>query len=80
MVRIDEAGYYNGKRTKIKILEKFKTQNIRFLVFGRLVNGQFLTLSSITISTALSELCDEIPESEFRIDMSSSEIRESERD
>ena len=80
LVRIDEAGYYNGKRNKSKILEKFKTQNIRFLVFGRLVNGQFLTLSSITISAALLELCDEIPESDFRVDISSTEIRASEKD
>ena len=68
------------KRNKSKILEKFKTQNIRFLVFGRLVNGEFLTLSNIRISAALLELCDEIPESDFRVDISSSEIRASERD
>ena len=80
LARIDEARYYNGKRNKSKILEKFKAQNIRFLVFGRLVNGQFLTLSSITISAALLALCDEVPESEFRLDMSSSDIRASKQD
>ncbi|MEC8644010.1 MAG: hypothetical protein VXX78_01475 [Pseudomonadota bacterium] len=80
LARIDQARYYNGKRNKSRILEKFRKQKIRFLVFGRQVSGQFLTLSSIQISPALLALCDEVSESEFRVDMSSSAIRASEKD
>ena len=80
LVRIDETRYYKEKRNKSKILEKFQKQKIRFLVFGRLVGEQFLTLSSIRISPALLALCDEVSESEFRVDMSSSAIRASQKD
>ena len=77
LLRIDETRYYKGKRNKSKILEKFQNQKIRFLVFGRMVGEQFLTLSSTRISPALLALCDEVSESEFRVDISSSSIRAS---
>ena len=46
-----------------------------FLVFGREMGGRFCCLGEVTIPTELRVLCDEIPASEFREDVSSTELR-----
>jgi hypothetical protein len=44
-------------------------------VFGRVVNGGFLSVNDLNLPPALRELCDEVPESMFRADVSSTELR-----
>jgi len=48
----------------------------RFLVAGRVNDGQFITLSDIDIPQAYQSLFEDIPEDEFRMDISSTAIRE----
>jgi nicotinamide mononucleotide (NMN) deamidase PncC len=52
-------------------------QGCRFLVFGRITDGSFLNLNDLNLPPALRELCDEVPESTFRADVSSTELRSS---
>jgi hypothetical protein len=47
----------------------------RFLVFGRRQGGRFVTLRDSSVPAALREMCDEVPESQFREDISSSHLR-----
>jgi hypothetical protein len=44
-------------------------------VFGRFLNGKFTTMSNVELPAALRRLCDEVPESAFREDVSSTELR-----
>ena len=46
-----------------------------FLVAGRVQKKRIMGLSSINIPLIFTDMFSEIPESEFRIDISSSEIR-----
>lgn len=73
MVRIAEPRYYGGAeglRNAISILGA-----CRFLVFGRRTREGFETLDSISIPDSLRALCDGVPESDFRADISSTELR-----
>jgi hypothetical protein len=47
----------------------------RFLVFGRTTADRFQTLDDVEIPPALRAICDGVPESEFREDVSSTELR-----
>jgi len=76
LVRIGDTVYYRGDSAKrdaaIQALANLKCQ---FLVFGRLLNDEFTTMSDVEVPPALRRLCDEVPESVFREDMSSTELR-----
>ncbi|MEX0792883.1 MAG: hypothetical protein WD045_07075 [Pirellulaceae bacterium] len=76
IVRIGNPKYYfNSVEVRDVALRELREQNCRFLVFPRLVKGAFLTLSDLSLPPALAEICEEVPPSIFRIDLSSSEIR-----
>ena len=47
----------------------------RFLVFGRLIDGTFRTLSNLQIPESLRALCLEVHATDFHADISSTEIR-----
>jgi nicotinamide mononucleotide (NMN) deamidase PncC len=51
------------------------TAGCRFLVFGRAMGSRFYGMSDFDIPPALRALCDEVPESDFREDVSSTELR-----
>jgi len=74
--RIDQPRYYKNADRRDRIIEKFRVAGNRFLAFGRVIDNRFYTLSDISISKNLKNLCDEIPESEFREDISSTSIRQ----
>ena len=48
----------------------------RFLVFGRMVAGRFSSLRELDLPAPLRALCDEVPESDFRDDITSTELRD----
>tara|TARA_R110002072_G_scaffold113986_3_gene243863 strand:- start:16164 stop:17228 length:1065 start_codon:yes stop_codon:yes gene_type:complete len=76
LIRIDDAKYYgNSEAGRASAIETFKANGHRFLVFGRMKEDQFVGLANLPISDALKSLCIEVPEEEFRLDISSSEIR-----
>ena len=75
IVRIAEPRYYDGPRgleTAISVLGA-----CRFLVFGRLAGREFDTLGSIALPDSLRALCDGVSETDFRADVSSTDLRRS---
>jgi hypothetical protein len=74
--RIAELRYYGGDVAKRdSAISAIAERGCRFLVFGRASEDRFTTASTIEIPPALRALCDEVPESEFRADISSTELR-----
>ena len=75
-VRIVDPTYYdNSANGLLQAIEKLSRCGCRFLVGGRLQGGQFATLTSSPIIQSYPDLFEEIPESAFRRDISSTEIR-----
>jgi nicotinamide mononucleotide (NMN) deamidase PncC len=76
LMRIGEPAYYTGNSEKRDAaIRAIKEAGCRFLVFGRVIAGGFQTLSNSNVPQAMRELCDEVPESEFREDICSTELR-----
>ena len=73
LVRIAEPRYYGGPeglRRAIAILGA-----CRFLVFGRHTGASFETLESVDLPAPLRALCDGLAETDFRADVSSTDLR-----
>ncbi len=77
MVRIDEPRYYGNQYERDAALDMLASSGARFLVFGRLMEGKFVTLEDMNLSEKLTQLCEGVDETEFRHDVSSTQIRES---
>jgi hypothetical protein len=77
MVRIANPTYYGGDTVlRDAAIESIaKRSGCRFLVFGRVMDGEFRTLSEIELPTALRDICEEVPATVFREDVSSTELR-----
>jgi hypothetical protein len=76
LVRIGDPAYYRGDTAKRDAaIEALANAKCQFLAFGRLLNGKFTTMSDVELPAALRRLCDEVPESVFREDVSSTELR-----
>ena len=76
LIRIaDPAFYNNSKEARNAALSQLKERRHEFLVFGREINSKFTTLSELEIPAALRGMSIGIPEVEFRVDQSSSDIR-----
>jgi hypothetical protein len=76
IVRIGDSKYYRGgDAERDAAIAAIAAAGCRFLVFGRSLQGNFHSLSDLAISTELHHLCEELPESEFREDVSSTELR-----
>lgn len=56
-------------------IDQIAEQGCRLLVFGRKIEGQFCSLGDLSIPPALEQLCQAVPESLFREDISSSNLR-----
>ena len=75
IARIAEGRYYANAEGRAAALEFLAEQGTRFMVFGRIMEGTFKTLSTLTLPLTLADLCIEISEDEFRADVSSTELR-----
>jgi nicotinamide mononucleotide (NMN) deamidase PncC len=76
IIRIADAKYYSGGvEQRDAAIAAIAAAGCRFLVFGRLVDSAFCSLATASIPPELRKLCDEVPESEFREDISSTELR-----
>lgn len=76
MSRIGDPKYYDGgDDARDAAIAAIAAAGCRFLVFGRTVQGSFQSLSDLAIPAKLCELCDEVPETQFREDISSTELR-----
>ncbi len=75
--RILQLRFYNDDPAQRRAaFETIREAGCRFLVAGRLVEGQFLSLADLAIPPGYEDLFEAIPETAFRVDVSSTEIRE----
>ena len=75
-VRLVHPRYYGGQEeAMLAALEEIRAMGCRFLVAGRTDGGVFHTLADVDIPNGLADLFQEIPESRFRADVSSTELR-----
>jgi hypothetical protein len=75
--RIADPQYYGGSRQETDhAIRTLADSGCQFLVFGRLVKSDFQVLSDLDLPTRLHDICDEIAEDLFRVDISSTEIRD----
>ena len=72
---VDPKYYDNDVQNMYTSLQKVKDNKCDFLVAGRLQNSEFKTISDMAIPEAFISLFQGIPESRFRMDLSSSELR-----
>jgi hypothetical protein len=76
LARIAEPKYYGADESRRdEAVAAIARQGCRFLVFGRTLKGRFSTLSDLDVPAPLCVLCDEVPEAEFRADLSSTALR-----
>ena len=79
IVRIEDPKYYDNESARDDAIRVMADRGNRFLVFGRVFGDEFQTLDSVGVMPALRELCTGIPESEFRLDVSSTEMRDQQK-
>ena len=75
-VRLVDQNYYGGSAQGMyKSLEQIERNRCGFLVAGRQSEGQFMSLSDVRVPERFQTLFTEIPESIFRMDIASTDIR-----
>lgn len=78
--RLGQLRFYNNDPAEMRAsFETLRTAGCRFLVAGRLSGHRFLTLRDVDLPAGYRELFEEIPEERFRLDLSSTAIRERQR-
>ena len=76
MRRVIDPKYYGGSRGKMLLaLEEMRELGCSYLVAGRVDGREFRTLGDMSVPAELEGMFREIPESEFREDLSSSDLR-----
>lgn len=76
LVRLVDPKYYGDSHARmLSAFLEMKSLGCTFLVAGRLQDGNFQTLNDIELPADLSGMFTEIPESAYREDISSTEIR-----
>jgi len=74
--RIGQPRYYGGSQIAAdEAIAKLAARGCQFLVFGRVRDGKFAALADLQLPSNLRALCREVPESLFREDVSSTELR-----
>ncbi|MDO4550062.1 MAG: hypothetical protein Q4C96_02280 [Planctomycetia bacterium] len=80
LIRITDPRYHdNNKTLHQEFLRYLLQQKCRFLVLGRTISGKFVSLSDLDLPETLKNICLEIPESQFRNDISSTWLRNQEK-
>ncbi len=80
VVRIGAARYYGDSQpARDAAIAELARLGCGFLVFGRKAGDRFETLADVELPPALRKLSREVPEAEFRADISSTELRRSSR-
>ena len=75
-VRLVHPRYYgDSDRAMHDALDEMRDLGARFLVAGRATDGAFLTLEDADLPEAFADLFEGIPESLFRADVSSTDLR-----
>ena len=78
--RLLQLRFYNDDPAQmLASLDEFREAGCRFLVAGRVrpEDNRFITLDDIAIPTEYDDLFEQIPEADFRVDLSSTKLRQS---
>lgn len=76
--RIADPQYYHGRTDLFEnAMAGIAAAGCRFLVYGRELSVGFVTVADLVLPRSLRALCDQVLESEFRCDVSSTGIRDS---
>ena len=78
--RIADLRYYTGETELGQILGLFEQQKTRFLVFSRDTGQGVEELKDLVLPDKLKQLCQAIPASEFLMNISSTQLRETHED
>ena len=74
--RLLQGKYYEGgEQGMVTALEEFRAGEHCFWVAGRLQEGKYLALADIDVPAGFAALFAAIPEEDFRVDISSTELR-----
>ncbi|MCL0028900.1 hypothetical protein M1N23_01980 [Dehalococcoidia bacterium] len=74
--RLVDPHYYGDDQVRMLMsLSEIESSGCRFLVAGRLQDGRYRTLTDVSVPRRFSDMFKEIPESSFREDLTSSELR-----
>ena len=74
-VRLVAPRYYGGETEMLVALAEMMAGGVRFLVAGRADGEVFRTLADVDVPAGFAPMFSEIPEGEFRRDISSTELR-----
>ena len=75
-VRLVHPRYYAQRKMDVaSALGEIRAEGCRFLVAGRLKDGVFRSLVDVAIPEEFTDMFQAIPESRFRLDVSSTELR-----
>jgi len=72
---VDPRFYGNSESARDQSLEMIRKQGCRMLVAGRTIGEKFRTIRDVQIPPGFGELFVELPEAEFREDISSTQLR-----
>lgn len=76
IARIADAAYYrNDAQLRAAAMAEIVQHGCRFLVFGRRIDGRFMSLAAIDLPSELAALCSEVPREDFDVDLSSTQLR-----
>lgn len=73
--RIADPVYYADETARDDAIRTMADRNVRFLVFGRSGAGGFHELDDLALGPTLKGLCSGVSEQDFRIDISSTQLR-----
>ncbi len=72
---VEPRFYHDNPAEMLASFEAVRAAGCRFLVAGRLVAGRFVTLDEVDLPEGYRSIFEQIPEEAFRVDMSSTTIR-----
>lgn len=76
IVRLADPKYAGGNEAeRDRVVAEIAEHGCRFLVFGRKTDDGFETLDDVHLPEGLRRICTGVPESAFRADVSSTELR-----
>ncbi len=75
-IRLVAPRYYGDEAAMHAALAAIRDHGCRFLVAGRAQNGDFGTLDQVAVPPAFQDMFLALPEARFRVDLSSTQLRE----
>ncbi len=75
LTRIVDPRYAENLGGLAALVDHFRQLKVRFLVFGRRVEGRFLGVHEIDLPVEFKAMCEGVSESQFRDDITSTELR-----